>query len=239
MSGINHSASSGTLRATGDQVLGSTARSNCSTEHTPLPKVPTYLSVNGLTTRRKLAASTGNLHAYMAEDYHQLNWPLPKMYGKEKYGYSLIDVEVKGRAASRDHRFVQEIGVMSKKLIRLNYDQQILDNEWRKTYRALLDKEHAQATCGENATQKTKDMFKNEVAEIKKQMLILQEQRDMYADSIREIYERCDAIKEIIKNEAELDELRMYMEGMTKDKMGTDSAFWSKKFNIRSAQKKD
>lgn len=173
----------------------------------------------------------------MAEDYHQLNWPLPKMYAKEKYGYSLVDVEVKGRAASKDPRFVKEIGIMSKKLIRLHYDHQIVDNEWRKTYKELLAREHAQATCGELASQKTKDMFKNEVAEIKKYMLTLQEQRDMYTEGIKDIYERCDAIKAIIKNEAELDELREYMEGTTKEAKGDDPVFWSKKFNIRS--KKD
>ena len=59
---------------------------------------------------RKLPSSTGNLHGWLAEagltlvssepppptlfflhvsakDYSQINWPLPKMFGKEKYGY--------------------------------------------------------------------------------------------------------------------------------------------------------
>merc|ERR1719198_392330 len=100
-----------------------------------------YLSVNGITKRRKLPKSTGNLHAYLAEDYRQLNWPLPKMYGQEKYAYSLVDIELKGRperAASKDHRFVKETGLMSKRLIRLQYDSQIVDHEWRKMLKTLL-----------------------------------------------------------------------------------------------------
>eukprot|EP00928_Gymnodinium_smaydae_P009991 TRINITY_DN13751_c0_g1_i1.p1 TRINITY_DN13751_c0_g1~~TRINITY_DN13751_c0_g1_i1.p1 ORF type:complete len:231 (+),score=60.82 TRINITY_DN13751_c0_g1_i1:69-761(+) len=219
------SSSLGALCSGGAEALPSTA---ASTAESPLPKVPPYLSVHGLTRRRKLSASTGNLHAYMAEDYHQLNWPLPKMYGKEKYGYSLIDVEVKGRAASVDPRFVKEIGFMSKKLIRLNYDQQIVDNQWRITYKALLAAEHRRDTCGEKCAQKTKDMFKVEVANLKESLLTLQEQRDNYANEI----------KATIKKEAELDELREYMENSTRERMGTDSALWTKKFNIRSMHKK-
>merc|ERR1740138_1834596 len=110
---MHRSASQGALGNTGNSILGSANGSD-----TPLPKIPMYLSVTGLTKKRKLSKSTGNLHAYLAEDYLQLNWPLPKMYGKEKYGYSLVDVEVKNRAASQDHRYVKECAAMSKKLVR-------------------------------------------------------------------------------------------------------------------------
>lgn len=200
-----------------------------------LPKVPGYLSVTGLTRRRKLSKSTGNLHAYLGEDYHQLNWPLPKMYGKEKYGYSLIDVEVKGRAASQDHRFVKDCAFFSKKLVRLSYDQQIVDQEWRNTYKKLLMAEYHRDTLPPNAQEKTKSLMKDRVKEHMKYLLELQEQKDMYANAIKETYEKCDEIREKIKKEAELDELREYMEGQTKLKMGTESPFWRTKFNIRSA----
>lgn len=228
--------SSGSLRAGGSGILantGSTSRDGSE----PLPKVPQYLSVNGLTKRRKLPKSTGNLHAYLAEDYRQLNWPLPKMYGQEKYAYSLVDIELKGRperAASKDHRFVKETGVMSKKLIRLNYDSQIVDHEWRKMLKTLLAAEQKLATCGENAPQKTRDMFKAEVENIKKQLLALQEQKDLHMNSIKDVTDKCDAIKTTIKTEADLDELREHMESQTKEKISGDSAFWRTKFDIRS-----
>eukprot|EP00401_Gymnodinium_catenatum_P045197 CAMPEP_0117616746 /NCGR_PEP_ID=MMETSP0784-20121206/85222_1 /TAXON_ID=39447 /ORGANISM="" /LENGTH=205 /DNA_ID=CAMNT_0005420539 /DNA_START=120 /DNA_END=737 /DNA_ORIENTATION=- len=187
----------------------------------PLPKVPPYLAVTSLTEpRRKLSKSTGNLHAYMAEDYRQLNWPLPKMFGKEKYGYSLVDVEIKGRAASRDNRFVKECAAMSKKLVRLNYDHQIVDNEWRNTYKQLLDAEHRQRTLPQN-NEKAKAALKKEVEGHMKYLLELQEQKDMYSNHIRETYEKCDSIKEIIKKEAELDELRESMESKTREKKGS------------------
>merc|ERR1719204_1550087 len=117
------------------------------TKTSPPPKVPRYLSVHALTRRRKLPNSTGNLHGYLAEDYHQINWPLPKMFGPEKYGHSLIDIT--------DPRTLKECASMSKRLVRLSYDQQLIDLEWRKTYKALLSAEHKLATSGENASQKT------------------------------------------------------------------------------------
>lgn len=230
---MQRSSSSAALRHTASEILGGPG-AQAGIDGSPLPAVPKYLSVNSLTKRRKLPKSTGNLHAYMAEDYRRLNWPLPKMYGQEKYGYSLVDVEVKDRAASRDQRFVKEISVMSKKLVRLQYDFQIVDNEWRKTYKALLDAEHRMETCGINAAQQTKTAFKKEVDGIMKQLLQLQEQRDMYETSIKDTYQRCDEIKGKIKTEAELDELREFMETQTKDKIHEDAAFWRTKFNIRS-----
>ena len=96
--GMRRSQSSGALQRAGQEVV-------------PVPKIPRYLSVNGLTTRRKLAANTGNIHGFLAEDYKQLNWPLPKMFGQEKYGYSLIDID--------DPRYLKECAKNSKKLIRL------------------------------------------------------------------------------------------------------------------------
>jgi hypothetical protein len=232
---MQRSSSSGVLASGGASVLACTGRGGDAGE--PLPRVPAYLSVNSITKRRKLPKSTGNLHAYMAEDYRQLNWPLPKMYGQEKYAFSLVDVELKGRperAASKDHRFVKETGIMSKKLIRLQYDFQIVDHEWRTTLKKLKDAEHKGRTCGENASQKTKDMFKKEEDDLKKALLSLQEQKDMHLQAIKDVTDKCDAIRTTIKTEADLDELREHMESQTKDKISADSAFWRTKFDIRS-----
>jgi len=189
-----------------------------------VPKIPRYLSTNGLTTRRKLPASTGNLHGYMAEDYKQLNWPLPKMFGQEKYGFSLIDID--------DPRFLKECAGNSQKLIRLNYDEQIVDLEWRKTYKRLRDAEHRMATCGSNA--KTAEMVKKEVQQHLKYLLELQEQKDMYQAHTQEVNERCDLIKGMIGKENALEELRMTLENHTKDRIPHDAAFWKTKFNTRS-----
>merc|ERR1712187_111475 len=103
-------------------------------------------------------------------DYTQVNWPLPKSFGKEKYAYSLIDIE--------DPRYVRECASMSKKLIRLSYDQQIIDLEWRKTYKALLDAEHRQATLPNNCPEWRKTALKKEVDTNMKHLLELQEQKD-------------------------------------------------------------
>merc|ERR1719487_1421899 len=190
---MQHSASSTTLRQTGEAAVANTG--DLSQE---VPKIPRYLSTNSLTRRRKLSNSSGNLHGYMAEDYTCLNWPLPKMFGDEKYGYSLIDIE--------DPRHVKECAGMSKKLIRLSYDQQIIDLEWRKTYKALLDAEHRLATLSENAQAKVKDLMKKEVENHLKYLLELQEQKDMYENNVKDVYMRCDSIKSDLKQESDLED---------------------------------
>jgi len=199
------------------------------------PAVPKHLSVHALTRRRKLASSTGNLHGYMAEDYHQINWPLPKMFGDERYGYSLIDIT--------DPRYLKECAAMSKKLIRLSYDQQIIDLEWRKTYNALLDAEHKQATLRPREglpakfMTKTTDLLKKDVDNAMKYLLELQEQKDLFEREIQEVYARCDAIKAALKKESDLEELRVHMEGRTKGQIADDSEFWRRKFNIHREKK--
>jgi len=221
-SSLKRSQSSGVLQRTGQFATGTNG------EPVAVPKIPRYLSVNGLTHRRKLSGSTGNIHGYMAEDYKQLNWPLPRMFGMEKYGYSLIDID--------DPRFLKESAANSQKLIRLQYDDQIVDLEWRKTYKKLRDAEHRMATAGSN--DKTKDLLKKEVNAHLKYLLELQEQKDMYQDHVREVYDRCDQIKGQIKKENDLEELRMTLENHTRDKIPRDAGFWKTKFNINSSTQK-
>merc|ERR1712187_492425 len=163
-------------------------------------------------------------------DYTQVNWPLPKSFGKEKYAYSLIDIE--------DPRYVRECASMSKKLIRLSYDQQIIDLEWRKTYKALLDAEHREATTGRDCKEKRKQELLKEVEDRKKYLLTLQEQKDVYEAAIKAVYTRCDSIKATIKKENDLEELRGEMEKRQKERVNSESSFWKAKFNIRSAHSK-
>jgi len=217
----------GTLRKTGEVSLrsgGRTADSSMSEGETR-PKLPRYLDVCKVGSRKKLSNSTGNLHGCMAGDYSRVNWPLPKMFGDEKYAYSLIDID--------DHRHVKECASLSKKLIRLQYDQQIVDLEWRKVYKALLDAEQ-KANLPDSAKDATKQLLKKEVDKQMKYLLELQEQKDMYEDSIQSIYAKCDAIKAELKKEADLEDLRCSMEKSTKDRISPDSPFWRTKFNCRS-----
>jgi len=219
---MRKSYSSGTLQKSGQ----ATITSPMAADH-EMPKLPKYLNVTNLTKFRKLPPSTGNLHGWLAEDYSQINWPLPKMFGKEKYGYSMIDID--------DPRYIKECAQMSQKLIRLHYDQQIIDYTWRNTYKGLLTAEHRLATLPENkCPQKTQDMMKKQVDACMKQLLELQQQKDMYEQQIKEIYERCDSIKATIKKENDLEDLRKTMEKQTKEKISSDSPFWKAKFNIRS-----
>lgn len=229
---LRRSASSGvirggTLRKTGEVTVrngGRTADGAMSDGEAP-PKLPRYLDVKQLGPRKKLSNSTGNLHGCRAGDYGRVNWPLPKMFGDEKYAYSLIDID--------DPRHVKECASLSKKLIRLQYDQQIVDLEWRKVYKALLDAEQ-KADLPDTAKDATKQLLKKEVDKQMKYLLELQEQKDMYEDSIQSIYAKCDAIKAELKKETDLEDLRCSMEKRTKDEIGPDSPFWRTKFNCRS-----
>lgn len=217
------SASSGSLRKTGEITLAN------GDGDSPVPKLPMHLSVSGLTTRKKLSNSTGNLHGYRAEDYKRLSWLMPKMFGEEKYAHSLIDIE--------DPRYLKECAQMSKKLIRLNYDLQIVDLEWRKTYKALLGAEHRKATLPKNCQEKTKKILESECQACMKYLLECQEQRDLYEQHIKDVYARCDAIKATIKKENDLEDLRMFMEKGTQERLresGQEELAWRTKFNYRS-----
>jgi len=148
-------------------------------------------------------------------------------FGEEKYGYTLIDIT--------DPRCTRQCAVMSKKLIRLAYDHQLVDLEWRKTYKNMLHAEHRLKTLPEFAPQKTVDSHKKEIEAHNKYLLELQEQKDMYAKEVSDIYAQCSEMKLALKKESDLEDLRMYMEGVTKKKVDAESPFWKTKFNIHLA----
>lgn len=219
---MRRSASSGTLMRSGEAALGSSNGFD-----SPQSDIPRHLSVCALSKkhRRKLSASTGNLHGYRAEDYRVLNWPLPKMFGEEKYAYSLIDI--------KDQRYLKDCASMSEKLIRLAYDQQIIDLQWRKTYKALLDAEHRKATLPEKQDKAKKDLQK-EVDTCMKHLLELQNQRDSYEEEIKDVYSKCAAIKGQIKTEKDLENLRRFMEKKNGGGVNRGSPDF-RPFNTRSA----
>jgi len=214
------------LRKSGEATLAGGAAALVPEREPSSPVVPRHLDVTKLTQRRKLSRSTGNLHGYMAEDYGRINWPQPKMFGSEKYAYSLVDIE--------DPRHIQECTAMSKRLIRQSYDQQIVDLEWRKTYKSLLDAERRQATLPANCKETTKALLKKEVDGLTKHLLDLQEQKDLYEDANKDIWARCGTIKAQLKKESDLEALREDMERQTRGRIRGESSFWRTKFNCRS-----
>jgi len=220
---MRRTASSGTLRKSGEVALSTSAP--LGQDGSPFPKIPKHLNVHCLTQKRKLSRSTGNLHGYMAEDYTQLKWPLPKAFGEEKYAYSLIDIE--------DSRFTKDCAGNSKRLIRLQYDAQIIDFEWRKTYKKLLDAEHRRDTLPKECKEATRNLLKSEVSQHLEKLLELQEQKDAYEHHIKESYSKCDAIKASIKKENDLEELQQEMEREIRKRPGV-KALLSKPFNIKS-----
>lgn len=212
-SGMAHSSSAASLGAV-------------SLEPLPSKMIPKYLGTGSLTKRRYLSQSTGNLHGLAAEDYTRTNWPMPKMFGHEKYAYSLIDIE--------DERYVKECAKMSKKMVRLMYDQQIIDLEWRKTYKRLLDAEFRRSTLPKDCKEKTMGILNAEVKEAMTYLLELQDQRDMYDSCLQDISTRCSGIKNTIKKETDLEDLRHEMSQRTKDRIEGEDPFWKTKFNTRS-----
>jgi len=188
-------------------------------------QIPEWLSTKSLTKRRYLSASTGNLHGLQANEFMQTKWPLPKMFGEEKYAYTLVDIE--------DPRYVDECADMAKKLIRYYYDLQILDLEWRKTYKNLIKAEKRRFNLPETASTKAKDQLDNNVKTTKKYLLELQDQKDSYQACIDQIYERCSQIKRSIKKENDLEDLREEMSNRVKQRFDPDDTFWKTQFNAR------
>lgn len=193
----------------------------------PTVKAPDWLSTHKLTSKLYLQPSTGNLHGLRSEDYFRVQWPMPRMFGDEKYAYQLVDID--------DPRYIEESVQMGKKLVRLFYDEQIMDLEWRNTYKRLLLAEHRRATLAEAAQQRTKDKMDAEVVAAKKYLLELQDQRDLYRVCTEEIWSRCDHIKATIKGENDLERLRQEMTSRVKAKFPRDDAFWSTNFNVQSS----
>lgn len=193
---------------------------------TPNMKIPEWFSTKCLTKKRYLSPSTGNLHGLRAEDYFRVQWPLPRMFGDEKYAFGVIDID--------DPRYETEAVEMGKKLVRLFYDQQIMDLEWRNTYKKLLMAEHRRATLASDAQQRTKDKMDAEVTSAKKYLLELQDQKDLYRCCTEEIWARCDHIKATIKAETDLEELRLELTNRVKTRYARDDAFWKSSFNVSS-----
>ena len=162
---------------------------------------------------------------------------MPKMFGDEKYAFTLIDIE--------DPRYLEEVALMGRKLTRLNYEKQIIDMEWRKTYKMMLQAEHHLSSFRESSSlpqsvaNKTKSMLETKITSYKDYLLELQEQKDSYESLAKEIYERCGEIKKTIRQENMLQELSEEMTDRVKSHYPQSDEFWQSKFNARSTKMVD
>jgi hypothetical protein len=203
----------------------------------PKPSRPRWLTTGSLSKRVYLATSTGNIHGLKSEDYNSLCWSMPKMFGDEKYAFTLIDIE--------DPRYLEEVALMGRKLTRLNYEKQIIDMEWRKTYKMMLQAEHHLSSFRESSSlpqsvaNKTKSMLETKITSYKDYLLELQEQKDSYESLAKEIYERCGEIKKTIRQENMLQELSEEMTDRVKSHYPQSDEFWQSKFNARSTKMVD
>jgi hypothetical protein len=199
----------------------------------PVPKRPRWLTTKSLSKRMYLSSSTGNIHGMKSEDYNSLCWSMPKMFGDEKYAFTLVDIE--------DPRYLEEVALMGRKLTRLNYEKQIIDMEWRKTYKMLLQAEHHLASFRESSAlpssvaNKTKTLLDGKINAFKDYLLQLQEQKDSYETLTKEIYDRCNDIKKCVRHENNLEELSEEMTERVRSYYPASDEFWSLKFNARSS----
>lgn len=186
--------------------------------------IPDWLSTKSLSKKRYRLGSTGNLHGLQAQEFLGNLYPLPKMFGDEGYAYSLIDID--------DPRYLDDCAFMSRRLIQLFNESQIIDIQWKKCYNNLSMAENRFGNLPPSASQKARDALKEDVKDAKKKLLELQEQKDLYCVEINTIFDKCAAIKASIKKENDLDQLREEMTNATRAKYKAGDAFWDKTFNV-------
>lgn len=187
-------------------------------------KIPSWISLKTLTKKRYRLPGTGNTHALQAQDFIDNLYPLPKMFGDESYAYYLIDIS--------DPRYLVECARMSRQLLKLQYEAQIIDIEWKRRYNELITHEHRYAALPPSASEKAKTALKDDVVHSKKQLLELQTQKDMYEKEKEKIFDRCKVIKESIKKENDLEQLREEMTNSIRQKYEPNHTFWSTQFDV-------
>lgn len=230
-----NSSSTPSLHSKGDGVFQWSCQSH---GHLISPKIacekrPDWLTTKSIKKHTYLSKATGNVHGLKSCDYSNICWPLPKMFGDEKYAFTLIDIE--------DPRFAADAALMGRKLTKLNYEIQIIDMEWRRTLKGLLRAEQHEASLG-NAQDRSASQRRVELAEriksYKSHLLLLQEQKDMYETCISDIWTRCDEIKKSIRQENDLESLRQECSDRVRQSYMPDDEFWEQKFNVTSPKNK-
>jgi chromosome segregation ATPase len=189
--------------------------------------VPRWLSPSSVSRVVRADRCTTNQHGIMTPDHLDVQWPLPVMFGQENYSFSLIDIP--------DDRYAEEAGVMSQKLIRLFYDLQIVEYEWRKTYKRFLQAEDRVNHLTPGVLQKSRDKAEKDLSDVREQLLRLQDQRDLFDSTIQKIFERCREIKASILKEHDLEKLREKLNDRVRSLFTDDDIFWKTKFKVHTS----
>lgn len=187
--------------------------------------LPSWVDPNRLSKVFRASPCSTNEFGLKTCDHIDVRWPLPTMFGYENYAFSLINMA--------DDRFTEESGEMSRKLLRLLYDYQIIELEWRKTYKQFIEAEQRLANLTPGVLQKSRDKAEATLAGTRDQLLRLQDQRDLFERIINKIWVRCREIRAIIKKEKDLEQLRMELSGIVKERFPVSDPFWKSKFKIR------
>lgn len=162
----------------------------------------------------------------MTAEHYASKWPMPLMFGNEDYAFSLIDIS--------DPRYSEETATMSGKLVRLYSDVQIIEHEWRKTYKHFVYAERRRDNLTPGVLQKSRDKAEDEVEAARVQLLSLQDQRDLFHSLIDKVWARCAQIKASIDKERALESLRTELNDAIKQQYPMSDPFWRTKFKVRS-----
>merc|ERR1711964_94796 len=126
---------------------------------------------------------------------------------------------------------------MGRQLTRLNYEKQIIENEWRKVYKLLLRAEHHAATLPQGTSAKflkTKAELDQKRQNYLGYLLKLQEQKDIYNALTKDLMEKCQAIKKNIRRENDLEALRHECTERVRKLYKPEDDFWNQTFNATS-----
>ena len=189
------------------------------------PTIPKWLTRRSISTVVRPEACSSNQHAILTADHINVKWPMPRIFGSEEYGFSLVDMP--------DKRYEVEAAEMSAKLIHLFYDKQIIEYEWHKAYKRFVEADKRKTNLTPGVLQKSRDKAEKDVNETKEQLLRLQDQRDLFTNVIDQIWARCAQIKASIKHEQELDTIRRDLTERVKAKYPEGDPFWKTEFSVR------
>lgn len=186
--------------------------------------IPPWLTPKALPMIVKPDDATDNEHCVKSLDYLNVQWPMPLMFGSELYAYSLVDIP--------DERYAEEAAVMSAKLMKLFYDSQIIEGQWRKTYKQFVGSETRKAKLTPGVSLRSKEKADKDLDAAKAQLLRLQDQRDLYNSTIHKIYDRCAQIKSSLIVEEGLQNLRDDLTQAVIAVHPVDDPLWSSKFSV-------
>lgn len=191
--------------------------------------VPDHLSIQSLPQKKYLPSSSNRPHCLKEKPYLEHVKPMPKMFGDERYAYTLIDIQ--------DPRFQPFQVKYSEIFVGHQYDHNIIKAEWMKCHKKYVLAAKAfdslPAGASEKAKQEKKELRDSLLAHLKE----LQEQRDQYEEYELAVNAHCKKIKENIGTEQSLERLRQLMTEEVRTAFNPSHTFWSTSFNPKHSEK--